>query len=73
MEDLRNIIADNIEWFWDCDPILEHETETDKLWEAFYVWCNNNCKDIFGEDYADLIDREINRQYSNWKKGFNHV
>ena len=69
MEDLRNIIAENIEWFWENDPMTEYETDISKLWEGFYVWCNNNCKDIFGEEYEDLIHYEIVRQYSSWKKG----
>lgn len=68
MKDLQDIIKENIEWFWNNDPILEYETDIEKLWDGFKIWCIQNCKENFENIEEAIIEAEINNSYLDWKK-----
>lgn len=59
---LQDVIEENIEWFWNHDPILWFDEKTgydrekplvcdgktvDKFWIAFRDWCVEVCKENF--------------------------
>ena len=67
MEDLKNIISENIEWFWANDPLVENETDIDKLWNGFKLWCIPNCKENFDNLDETIIEEEVNNNYLEWK------
>ena len=68
MKDLRNIIKENIEWFWKEDSLAEHETDVEKLWNGFKAWCMQNCKECFEDMEEAIIEAEVNNSYSVWKE-----
>ncbi len=65
--ELHNIIKENMEWFWENDSIVEYETDITKLWNAFKVWCIQNCKEIFSNLDESCIECEIDSHYYFWK------
>jgi hypothetical protein len=72
MEILQGIIEENIEYFWNNDPIIDYETNMTKLWNAFKIWCMQNCLEIFNTLEESTIEKMIDKSYSNWtnKKPF---
>lgn len=66
MEILNGIIEENIEWFWSNDPMVDRETNMSKLWDAFKVWCVQNCMEIVNGLEESIIDRAVDRNYNNW-------
>ena len=68
MENLRNIINENIEWFWSNDPMLEYESNIEELWNGFKLWCVPNCKENFENLDESVIEAEVNNSYLNWKE-----
>ena len=59
MNELHNILKENIDWFWNNDPIVETETDLSILWEAFKDWCAPNCLEIFDTFDEETILKEI--------------
>lgn len=85
MATLQEIIKGNIEWFWDQDPsvwfheklgytdlpVMVDDTNVEKLWNNFKVWCLQNCKEVCdGKDApfveAAAIEAEVNACYEGW-------
>lgn len=66
MEILQGIIEENIEWFWNNDPIVDRETNMTKLWDAFKVWCVQNCLEIMDSLGKHVAERAVDRNYNNW-------
>lgn len=66
MEILQGIIEENIDWFWNNDSIVSYETNMMKLWEAFRVWCVQNCSEVLGNLDISIIERAVARNYNNW-------
>jgi hypothetical protein len=69
MEILQGIIEENIDWFWNNDSIVDHETNMSKLWDAFKVWCVQNCKEIFDDLDETIIDEAVDQNYNKWING----
>lgn len=68
MNELHNIIKENMEWFWKNDSIVEHETDITKLWNAFKVWCIQNCKEVFENLDEAFIECEVDVHYYYWEE-----
>lgn len=68
--ELHNIIKENVKWFWNNDPMVEYETDMEKLWNAFKVWCVQNCKEIFDNLDESCIECEIDSHYYFWEENF---
>ena len=66
MEILQGVIEENIEWFWGNDSIVSYETDMSKLWNAFEVWCVQNCKEIFDNLKESIIKKAVDRSYNDW-------
>lgn len=66
LEILNGIIEENIEWFWNNDSIVSCETNMSKLWEAFKVWCMQNCLEIFNDLDETIVENAVDKNYSNW-------
>ena len=66
LEILNGIIEENIEWFWNNDPIVSYETNTMKLWDAFKVWCVQNCAEIFDNLEESIIEKIIDNNFDSW-------
>lgn len=66
-KNLRNIIKENIEWFWNNDPMLEYESNTEKLWDGFKLWCIPNCKENFEGMDESIIEEFVNKSFDIWK------
>lgn len=66
IEVLNGIIGENIEWFWNNDSIVSYETNMSKLWDAFKVWCVQNCLEIFNDLDESVVEKTIEENYSNW-------
>lgn len=64
--EVEKIIDSNIEWFWNNDPMLEYETNTEKLWLAFREWCIQNCKEVCKGLTESFIEQEVDDKYSSW-------
>lgn len=67
LKELKEIINENIEWFWNNDPMLEYETDIQKLWNGFKVWCIQNCKECFENLEDSVIEKEVDNSYFDWK------
>lgn len=67
MEKLQNIINENIEWFWNNDPMLEYESNTEELWNGFKLWCIPNCKENFEDMDESIIEEAVNASYDTWR------
>lgn len=63
---LQAIINSNIKWFWENDPILKTEKNLKKIWEAFKIWCFDNCKEQIPDLDKALIMLIINNSYKTW-------
>jgi hypothetical protein len=74
MENLQDIIEDNIEWFWNNDPIIWFDENTgcyrdkplacdgetvDKFWIAFRDWCVEDCKENFDGHGEAFIELSV--------------
>lgn len=68
INEFKNIIKENIEWFWENDSLVKHETDTEKLWNGFKVWCVQNCKECFEDMEESIIEAEVNNSYLAWKE-----
>lgn len=66
MEILNGIIEENIDWFWNNDSIVSYETDMTKLWDAFKVWCVQNCLEVFDGLEEPIVEKAVDRNYSNW-------
>ena len=66
MDILNDIIVENIEWFWHNDSIVSYTTNMDKLWDAFKVWCVQNCMELFNGLEESVIEKAVDNNYSNW-------
>lgn len=66
MEILNGIIEENIEWFWSNDSIVSYETNMSKLWNAFKVWCVQNCLEVVSGLDKAIVDKEVDRSYNHW-------
>ena len=66
MEILNGIIEENIDWFWNNDSIVSYETDIIKLWDAFKVWCVQNCLEVLDGLDESIIEKAVDRNYSNW-------
>ena len=66
MEILNGIIEENIDWFWGNDSIVSYETNMEKLWSAFKVWCVQNCLELFDNLDESVIEKAVDRNYNNW-------
>ena len=66
MEILNGIIEENIDWFWNNDPLVSCETNMTKLWNGFKVWCVQNCMEIFDSLGETVIEKAVDQNYSNW-------
>ena len=66
MEILQGIIEENIEWFWGNDSLVSYETDITKLWNGFKVWCVQNCLEIVNGLEESVVDKAVERNYSNW-------
>lgn len=66
MEILNGIIEENIDWFWNNDSIVSCETDMMKLWEAFKVWCVQNCLEVVDGVEESVVSKAVDRKYSNW-------
>lgn len=66
MEILNGIIEENIDWFWNNDPIVSCETNMMKLWDAFSVWCIENCLEVFSDLGEAVVSEAVNKNYSTW-------
>ena len=66
MEILNGINEENIDWFWNNDSIVSYETDMIKLWDAFKVWCVQNCLEVLDGLDESIIDKEVDRNYNNW-------
>lgn len=63
---LNGIIEENIEWFWNNDPIVSYETDMIKLWDAFKVWCVQNCLEVVDGLEESIVEKAVDKSYSNW-------
>lgn len=63
---LNGIIEENIEWFWNNDPIVSYETDIIKLWDAFKVWCVQNCLEVVDGLEESIVEKAVDKSYSNW-------
>lgn len=66
IEILNGIIEENIDYFWNNDSIASYETDIIKLWDAFKVWCVQNCKELFNNLDESVIEKAVDRNYNNW-------
>lgn len=66
LEMLNGIIEENIEWFWNNDSIVSYETSKSKLWNAFKVWCIQNCMEIFDGLDESVVEKAVDKNYDNW-------
>lgn len=66
IEILNGIIEENIDWFWNNDSIVDCETNMSKLWDAFKVWCVQNCMEVIGNIDEIIVDKAVDRNYNNW-------
>lgn len=66
MEILQGIIEENIDYFWNNDSIVSYETNMRKLWDAFKVWCMQNCTELFDDIEESIIDNLIDQNYYSW-------
>lgn len=66
MEILNGIIEENIDWFWNNDSIVSYETNMSKLWDAFKVWCVQNCLEVISGLEESIIDKAVDKNYNNW-------
>ena len=66
MKVLQGIIEENIDWFWNNDSIVSYETDMTNLWDAFKVWCVQNCTEVVNGLEESIIDRAVDRNYNNW-------
>lgn len=66
MEILNGIIEENIDWFWNNDSIVSYETDMIKLWDAFKVWCLQNCLEVLDGLEESIVEKAVDRSYSNW-------
>lgn len=57
---------DNIEWFWSNDPMVSYETDMMKLWDAFKVWCVQNCLEVLSYFEESVVEKAVDENYSNW-------
>ena len=62
---LQDIINENIEYFWDNDPIVDIETNSIKLWDAFKAWCVQNCMEVTGFS-KHTVEKSVNENYNTW-------
>lgn len=66
MKILNGIIEENIDYFWNNDSIVSYETDTMKLWDAFKVWCVQNCLEVLDGVEESIVDKAIDQNYNNW-------
>ena len=70
IENLQNIINENIEWFWNNDPMLEYESNVDELWNGFKLWCVQNCMEVCEENNMPMkesfVERLVLDNFDNW-------
>ena len=66
MEIFQGIIEENIEWFWHNDPMVDYETDTEKLWNGFKTWCVQNCLEVFDDIEESVVAKMVEANYSNW-------
>ena len=63
---LNGIIEENIDWFWNNDSIVSYETDMIKLWDAFKVWCVQNCLEVLDGVEESIVNKVIDQNYNNW-------
>ena len=66
VEILNGIIEENIDWFWNNDPLVDCETNMEKLWKGFKAWCIQNCLEVVDGAEESVISKAVDRNYSNW-------
>lgn len=80
MMNLKNIINENIEWFWNndssvwCDdggvfkdePTIITELNVKEIWDYFKTWCFYNIKDNDMSIEDSIVNEAIDNSYENW-------
>ena len=66
MEDLQNTIIGNIDWFWGNDGMPIYETDMEKLWNGFKIWCVQNCMENFSSLAKYIVEKVVSNNYDLW-------
>lgn len=62
---LKEIVKENIEWFWNNDPIVDSNANDFDVWEAFRAWCVQNLMELGVSKRT--AEKETNKGYCFWR------